>query len=146
MSTAATVRSISPGSIGYLPAAEDCRIPDGSQVCEIKACENCLKNFLRPLAGKRTRLIKNIALGYDTFACTQPFSIVVIDTGERWCPECRARMLLPPDRSKHDNYLAQLPTGEHEMRFRLNLPRYDDSLITESKQRSGGRNLGKYKQ
>jgi hypothetical protein len=68
MSTSATVRAIAPvhGLLGIHFREEDCRVPSGARLVEIKQCESCPKTFVRYLR-----------------------------SGQKYCTACGGRMLLP---------------------------------------------------
>lgn len=99
-------------------------IPAGAQVMELKQCENCVRSFLRPRAGHRAVVVKN--KNYD--GTIEENSIIYKDTGERFCKECRSR-LLQPDESAQEIIKEMLPTegqmrhSNHLLRYRSELPR-----------------------
>ena len=103
--------------IGVLPSAADCQVPPGAIVLEPKACENCVKIFFRLRASLREDLVRDEETGI--------YNLVFRDTGERFCAECKSRVLLP---AKTDDYREMIPTAQVSMRFRKNLVKYDNSL------------------
>jgi hypothetical protein len=68
VSSAATVRAIGEvhGLLGVHYREEDCRVPSGARLVELKQCESCPKTFVR-FAG----------------------------SGQKYCYACGGRMLLP---------------------------------------------------
>jgi hypothetical protein len=119
-------------NIGVLAREEDCRVPEGAKVFELKCCENCVVSFLRVRKPLREIILDNPRPWGITIQEWQERSRIYVDTGDRYCRNCRSRMLLPPSLEEEEVYRDQLPRlgtrdGSH-------LPHYDSSLIDRSKQ------------
>ena len=107
-------------AIGYVPPIEDCRVPLGAVLIEFKQCENCPCVFIRPKSTQKRR----VEIKHDWWGGS---SVVLADTGLKFCPACRGQKLMPPtDEEVYRDITEQasLP-GRFAKSQRIH---YDDSL------------------
>lgn len=100
---------------------QDCRVPPGAQVVELKHCENCGMPFTRPKAGLKPFIVKN-ERDYR-WQTDEEQKTIYVDAGIKFCASCRARLLMPPEEDLYREALPEVPRHpNHE------LVHYDDSL------------------
>jgi len=123
----ATVKTIGlPSGLTPIGLLYPSDAPPGSRV-QLKQCENCVRTFVRAQPGSfRPFTVTNRGLSQGPSDGPET-STIYLDTGERFCPICRSRMLLPDERLQQE-VKDQLPT-EGQMGHSNHLIRYDDSLV-----------------
>jgi hypothetical protein len=108
----------------------DSELPESYKVVELKQCEECLAHFVRERSTHHAIILKN-SFTTETFESLHlqysDTKVIYRDDGERFCKECRTRMLLPPIMTE------ERQAYEHEMKTTVpNLSKhiihYDDSL------------------
>jgi hypothetical protein len=135
MSASATVHSIPYGSV--IGHQFDAHLPKSYCVVEVKSCEGCCANFFRPRSTHRPVVLSNAA-SRDMFESLHlqgsETKTIYRDEGERFCKNCRTRMLLPPEltqeREAYQNEMKSVVPN-----LSKHLIRYDNTLLNPTRRR-----------
>lgn len=95
------------------------QIPPNAVVMELKHCENCTRQFLRPRSETQPFIIHQAHNGFYPNDPTE--KELRRDHGQRYCADCIARQLQPADDIK---YREMLP-NEIVVKHSFHMPKYD---------------------